>query len=148
MPRSLLAVALLLLFAIPARAQFGFFGGSSYDPMAEPATTAEVDRLARDCGMDEAAAAGARSLVEACNTTLQRNARRASRMWEKLYLTHPREDFEDTEAFRETFQKESEKQRAAHDECAKTLLSDLRALVPEGRDAAWDSFERRRHRRL
>jgi hypothetical protein len=98
--------------------------------------------------MDEGTKAAARALVEACNATLERESRRSRRAWERIYLTHPQKEFEDPGAYQRLMQDESAKVRTHHDEAAKTLLSDLRALVPPAHDDAWDSFERRRHRRL
>lgn len=148
MTRAWLVAAIVFFFGTTALGQAVFGGSGGFDPMGAPVTTAEADRLAKDAGLDEAAKASMRALVQACDESLQAQARRMQRRYERLYLTAPSREEADPVAYRQMYEKESKDQIAEHDRLSATLLNDLHAMVPTERGEAWASFERRRHRRM
>lgn len=115
-----------------------------FDGLASPATAEEAADLAKDANAGDAAIAAARSLVEGCTARLKRDAARMNRAMERAYLVNS----SDREALEALSKQEEAKRQAAHDLAAKELLADLRALLPDGSEEAWNTFERRRHRRF
>src|ERR1051325_432417 len=146
MMRAWLACLVVCVLTCMARGQaVGFEAGPTYDPWALPATVAEVQALCEQAGVDAAGQGAAKALVEGCEALIKRDGRRMQRAVEKSYMTHPSEE---QAAIQEDVAKAMEKRTAAHEEASKSLLADLKAVMPAGSEAAWSAFERRRHRRL
>jgi len=140
-----LLILLLLLLPSLAHAQVALeLSDGEYDTLASPATAEEAADLAKDANAGDAAIAAARSLVEGCAARLKRDAARQNRTLERAYLVNST----NREALDALIKQEEAKRQASHDAASKELLADLRSLLPDGSEDAWNSFERRRHRRF
>lgn len=109
-----------------------------------PATVREVERLASASGMGADAASSAKALVTSMQEAFERETRRMRRENERMSVTH---DPTDQAGLAEAYARVGAKWEENRAQTTKTFLSDLRALLPDGSDEAWASFERRRHRR-
>jgi hypothetical protein len=135
------AAAVMLGLSAGARAQEEVPG---LDNLYLPATVREVERLASASAMGPDAASSAKALVTSMQEAFERETRRMRRENERMSLTH---DPTDQAGLAEAYAKVGAKWEENRAQTTKTFLSDLRALLPDGSDEAWASFERRRHRR-
>jgi hypothetical protein len=137
-----------LLFLGLGRASMGqavAFGMAGFDLNAPVVTVAEAERLAADADLGEPGKAAAKSLVEAYSATAARLARQVTREMERAQISVP---WTEREKIQELYRQASAARASALDAAGKSVLGDLRAMVPEEKLDAWFAFERRRHRRM
>jgi hypothetical protein len=140
MPRWLLMALIVLAVAARAAGQF-VEGGPHFDPFQPPVTLAEARRLAEDAGLGSDGAAAAMGLVKGANAVMERVGARMDRSLERQTLE---KGGLDGAAY---YARAAERLRQ-HRATGAALLADLRQLVPADKGSAWQSFERRRRRRM
>jgi hypothetical protein len=143
--RWTLMIGVLSLACAGAWGQVGLWAGPTADKYAPAATMDEVESLARDAGMDADAAEAARSLVTSYAAATRRAALAMQRTVERNRLTH---DMRERDVLRVLWETADAERYATHGELSKSLIADLRSLVPAGADDAWNTFERARRRRM
>jgi hypothetical protein len=143
MIRFIAALCIGLATCAAARAQ-AMFEGPYLDPFAPAATVREAERLADDAGLSQDGKTAATALVRGTNSVLERLRARYQRKWERASLEPVPAGKTQMGLYYEQVQERLREHRAV---CA-SLLSDLHALVPQDREDAWQSFDRRRRRRV